>query len=57
MTEFWAMGGYGAYVWSSVGLSLLVIGYNLLIPYLRHRRLLQSWRQQQQEEARLHESG
>jgi heme exporter protein D len=56
VTEFWAMGGYGAYVWSSVGLSLLVIGYNLLIPYLRHRRLLQSWRQQQQEEARLHES-
>ncbi|WP_083944918.1 heme exporter protein CcmD [Thiomicrospira microaerophila] len=57
MSEFFSMGGYGAYVWSSVGLSLLVMGYNLLIPYWRHQRLLQSWRQQQQEEARLHESG
>lgn len=25
MTEFWAMGGYGFFVWSSFGISLLLL--------------------------------
>lgn len=39
MPEFWHMGGYGAYVWSSYGLALTVLAYNVAGPYLRLRRI------------------
>ena len=50
MSEFWAMGGYGGYVWSAFGLSALILIYNLWLPIYRHAKLLQQWRNQQQEE-------
>jgi heme exporter protein D len=34
-SEFWAMGGYGLYVWGSYGAAALVLVYNLLAA--RHR--------------------
>lgn len=37
MSGFWAMGGYGAYVWSSYLLGAIVIGWNVLTA-LRARR-------------------
>jgi heme exporter protein D len=39
MHEFWHMGGYGAYVWSSYGLAAAVLAYNVIEPYLRLRRV------------------
>lgn len=39
MHEFWNMGGYGAYVWSSYGLAAVVVAYNVIEPYLRLRRV------------------
>jgi heme exporter protein D len=35
-SDFWAMGGYGLYVWGSFGASVLVIALELLS--LRQRR-------------------
>ena len=36
---FWHMGGYAFYVWASFGLSALVLGWALLAPLWRYRRL------------------
>ena len=36
VTEFFAMGGYGGYVWTSYGITLLVLG---VLPYLASVRL------------------
>ena len=35
MSEFFAMGGYAFYVWSSFGLTFIVMALNLLIPYFQ----------------------
>ena len=35
--EFFAMGGYGSYVWGSYGLAALVLAHNVILP-LRHTR-------------------
>lgn len=49
--DFFAMGGYGLYVWVSYGFFLVVMGFNLWLP-LRQRvntmRLLQARQQRQQ---------
>lgn len=39
-TDFWQMGGFAFYVWSSFGLAALVLVWNLLAPYLRHAAVL-----------------
>ena len=39
MAEFWHMGGYAFYVWSSYGLAALVLLVNALLPLLRRRWL------------------
>lgn len=36
---FWQMGGYAFYVWSSYGLTVLVLAWVLLAPRLRRREL------------------
>ena len=36
--EFFTMGGHGTYVWSAYALAFLVMTYNLLAPFLAHRR-------------------
>lgn len=35
--EFFAMGGYGGYVWGSYGIAALVLALNIILP-LRARR-------------------
>jgi heme exporter protein D len=35
------MGGYGAYVWSSIGFALAVFGWNWMAPTLQRRALMQ----------------
>ena len=39
MKEFFAMGGYALYVWTSYALALIVLVANWVLP-LRHRRQL-----------------
>ena len=40
MTEFFLMGGYAAYVWSSYGITLIVLIGNIWAAYRRHARML-----------------
>jgi heme exporter protein D len=40
MNEFFQMGGYAFYVWTSYGLALLVLLINIVIPYHQERNLL-----------------
>ncbi len=45
-SQFFAMGGYGFYVWSSYGLAALILILNLYIPLHRRktvRRLLREF--------------
>ena len=39
MAEFWHMGGYAFYVWTSYALAAVVLVANLVAPALRRRRL------------------
>lgn len=39
-SEFWNMGGYAFYVWTSYGLALLVLAANVIAPVRQRRRLL-----------------
>ncbi len=39
MSEFFNMGGYAVYVWSSFGISFVVLLLNVLFPILRRRQL------------------
>ena len=38
MSEFFAMGGYAVYVWTSYGIALLVLSLNVLLPKIGERR-------------------
>ncbi|VAW76575.1 hypothetical protein MNBD_GAMMA15-440 [hydrothermal vent metagenome] len=40
MSEFFHMGGYASYVWSSYGIALVVLVMNLVSPILARRKLL-----------------
>ncbi len=40
LREFFAMGGYGAFVWSSYGLTALLLVGNLVLALRRERRVL-----------------
>lgn len=46
MSETLAMGGYGAYVWSSVGLTVIVLVLCAVLARRRHRSVLQEIRAQ-----------
>jgi heme exporter protein D len=39
-SEFFHMGGYAVYVWTSYGLALVILLVNVMAPMLRKRRLL-----------------
>ena len=39
MSEFLHMGGYAAFVWSSFGLTALILIYNAIQPMLRHKQV------------------
>ena len=42
MQEFFAMGGYAFYVWTSYGLTLVVLLANIIIPVAQRRQCLRS---------------
>jgi heme exporter protein D len=42
MQEFLAMGGYAFYVWTSYGLTLIVLLANIIIPVAQRKRFLRS---------------
>ena len=42
MTEFFQMGDYAFYVWTSYGLTLIVLVANLLIPYYQEHTILRT---------------
>jgi heme exporter protein D len=42
LQEFFAMGGYAFYVWTSYGLTLIVLLANIIIPVAQRRQLLRS---------------
>jgi heme exporter protein D len=45
-SEFWAMGGYGLYVWGAYGAVVLALLAEPLLVRLRHRRAVQQVRVQ-----------
>lgn len=42
ITEFFAMGGYAFYVWTSYGLTFVVLLANIIIPIEQRRQFLHS---------------
>lgn len=40
MSEFFNMGGYAVFVWSSYGLTLVVLVLNWFLPYQQHKQNL-----------------
>jgi len=40
VTDFLAMGGYGAYVWTSIAVFLVVLALEALAPGVQRRRVL-----------------
>ena len=42
MHEFFHMGGYALYVWSTYGLAFIVLVLNIIIPLRREKQLLKS---------------
>jgi heme exporter protein D len=42
MKEFFYMGGYAFYIWTSYGLALIVLLANLIIPYNQERTILRT---------------
>ena len=40
LNEFFHMGGYGIYVWSSDGIALIVLLANIIAPLRQRRKLL-----------------
>ena len=54
MNDFLSMGGYAAYVWSSFGISLVVLVLNIVLPIRREKQLLHSIKKKLQREG--HES-
>ncbi len=43
--EFFAMGGYGFYVWGSYALAAAVLAYNVLMPLRRNRTVRRALRE------------
>ncbi len=42
MNEFFHMGGYAFYVWTSYGLTFVVLLVNLIIPFNQERNILRT---------------
>jgi len=45
-SEFWAMGGYGLYVWGSFGVTALLMGGEVILAARRHQQTRESLRMQ-----------
>ena len=53
MSDFFHMGGYAFYVWTSYGLALLLLGYVFIQPILARKHIIKElkikYRQQQMQ--------
>lgn len=49
MSEFFNMGGYAFYVWTSYGIAFLVLLANLIQPILQQRRALKVLRRKREQ--------
>lgn len=47
LNEFLHMGGYAFYVWSSFGLSLVVMVWNIVLPRQREKQLIRDLKRRQ----------
>jgi len=45
--QFWAMGGYASFVWSSYGIAGVVVLGNIVAPLIAHRRLVRRIRNEE----------
>jgi heme exporter protein D len=52
LQEFFHMGGYAAYVWSSYAIALVVLVANVVIPIRQRRKLLGQLARRQRRERR-----
>lgn len=52
LTEFFAMGGYAFYVWTSYGVALVVLAFNIIQPLIQQKRALRAIRRRQQRHRR-----
>ena len=52
MNEFFHMGGYGFYVWTSYGIALLILLANVLSPILLKKKLLSELARREQRARR-----
>lgn len=48
LTEFFYMGGYGFYVWTSYGLTFVVLLCNIIVPVWQRKQLLRTLKLKQQ---------
>jgi heme exporter protein D len=48
LAEFFNMGGYAFYVWTSYGLTLVVLLVNIILPIVQRKQLLRSLSLKQQ---------
>ncbi|MBT8129717.1 MAG: heme exporter protein CcmD [Gammaproteobacteria bacterium] len=39
-SEFFEMGGYAFYVWTSYGIALLVLIYNIVMPMIHRKKVI-----------------
>ena len=46
LSEFFHMGGYAVYVWSSYGITLVVLVLNWLLPYQQYKQNLRKLKRQ-----------
>jgi len=40
VSEFLNMGGYATFVWSSFGITILVLALNVILPIMRRKQLI-----------------
>ena len=50
LSEFFAMGRHGFYVWLSYGLAAMIIAFNVVQPWLRRRQLIKQQTQRLRRE-------
>lgn len=57
MSEFFNMGGYAVFVWSSYGLALVILVLNWLLPYQQHKQNLRKLTRQFRSDKPRQETG
>ncbi len=55
VSEFFHMGGYAAYVWSSYGLATVVLAWVFLSPIFSRRTIIKELRMKYRQQARQQE--